>query len=229
MNPMILQSTEPVTLVGGGVFSAQDLALARKIAPAVVAVDGGANRVVARGVDIAAVIGDMDSVSQATLSQLPLERVHEIGDQLTTDFDKALRSLQTPLVIGVGFSGGRVDHQLAAFHTLVARPEPPCILLYPDEIAFHCPPKIAFEADEGDVVSLFPMADVTGRSTGLDWPIDGLEFHPARFVGTSNRASGPVTLEMDHAGMLVVLKRRAIQQVAHALAALEPQERWRVP
>ena len=36
-------------------------------------------------------------------------------DQDTTDFDKALRHIKAPVVIGAGFSGARTDHALAAF------------------------------------------------------------------------------------------------------------------
>jgi thiamine pyrophosphokinase len=56
---------------------------------------------------------------------------------------------------------------------------------------------------------------VIGRSTGLDWPIDGIDFAPDRAIGTSNRASGgPVSLEFSARKMLVILPR------AHLAAAL---------
>jgi thiamine pyrophosphokinase len=194
-----------------------------------VAVDSGADTLISQGIMPEAVIGDMDSVSQAALSRIAPDRIHKIDDQVTTDFDKTLRNVGTPVAIGVGFTGGRIDHQLGVFHTLVKHAAQPCILLCPDEIIFACPREMSFDADPGDVVSLFPMATVTGRSTGLRWCIDGLTFDPATFVGTSNSATGPVHLQMDDPAMLVILKRGAIRQVAQQLAALPPQARWSVP
>ncbi len=229
MNNKIVHELEPITLLGGGAIGPHDLSLARQIAPVVVAVDGGARHALAQQIDMAAVMGDLDSISATALAQIPADRVHLIDDQATTDFDKALRSVSSPLVIAVGFTGGRIDHQLAAFHTLVARAAQPCILLGADEIVFLCPPAIDLATQVGDVVSLFPMTPVTGRSTGLEWCIDGLSFDPAHFIGTSNRALGAVRLEMDQPGMLVILKRAAILPVARSLARCAPQERWPAP
>lgn len=226
MNHKIVRSSEPITLVGGGSVGEGDLQVARQIASPCVAVDGGADTLLALDIAIEALIGDLDSVSEASLAQIAPGRIHKIDDQVTTDFDKALRSVDAPVIIGVGFSGGRIDHQLAVLHTLVQHAAQPCILLCPEEIIFACPKVFAFEADPGDVVSLFPLAEITGRSTGLEWCIDGLTFDPATFVGTSNRAKGPVRLEMDQPGMLVILKRRAIQQVVQSFAELVSDARW---
>jgi thiamine pyrophosphokinase len=73
----------------------------------------------------------------------------------------------------------------------------------------------------GDRFSLFPMAPVTGRSAGLEWPIDGLAFAPSLRGGTSNRVTGPVRLEMDSPGMLVIVPRaRLAQALAARLASI---------
>ena len=45
--------------------------------------------------------------------------VHAVGEQETTDLEKCLYSVEAPLFLGVGFLGGRVDHQLAAMNALV--------------------------------------------------------------------------------------------------------------
>jgi thiamine pyrophosphokinase len=68
-----------------------------------------------------AVIGDLDSISQSTGRGCG-DIFHEVSEQDSTDFDKALRHLDVPLVLAVGFTGARLDHELAVFHTLVARP-----------------------------------------------------------------------------------------------------------
>ena len=62
-----------------------------------------------------------------------------------------------------------------------------------------------------------PLTPVTGRSQGLEWPIDGLDFAPGGRTGTSNRALGPVTLEIDGPDMLLILPRRLMAPLAAQL------------
>ena len=219
MSKAIVQNSGPVTLVGGGQASAADVAEALTFAQIGVAVDGGLVTALAAGCRPAAVIGDMDSVPADALAQIPPARQHRISEQYSTDFDKALRHVAAPVVIGVGFCGGRVDHQLAALHTLLVHADRPCILLAEREVIVLGPPALSLDMAAGDVVSLFPLVPVTGRSTGLEWPIEGLAFDPARQIGTSNRALGRLTLEMDAPGMLLIVPRRCLGPlVAHFCA-----------
>lgn len=216
MSKPILISSDPVTLLGGGDASAQDLAMALTMAPNLVAVDGGLVTAQLAGFTPDAVIGDMDSAPPEALALVPKARQHCISEQQSTDFDKALRYVDAPVVVGVGFCGGRVDHQLAAFHTLLVHADRPCILLAQSEVIMLAPPYLTMDMDDADVVSLFPLIPVRGRSTGLEWPIEGLAFDPARFVGTSNRAVGRVEVWMDAPGMLLILPRRYLTPlVAH--------------
>ena len=218
MKTRIVQSDGAVTLVGGGVLGADDLAEALALAPHLVAADGGAQAALDRGYAPRAVIGDLDSLSDAAQAQLGPDAVFPIREQDSTDFDKALRSITAPVVLGVGFLGGRLDHQLAAFNTLVTQVDPPCILIGEEEIILHVPSHITLELKAGDVVSLFPMTRVTGRSQGLEWPIDDLVLAPDGRVGTSNRATGPVSLQMDGPGMLLIAPRRSLQAAMRAIA-----------
>ena len=220
MNLPIVQSTRGVTLAGGGPFSARDLKLALARAPLAVAADSGADRLLRLGVVPEAVIGDMDSISAAAKAQIPLQRQHLVAEQATTDFDKALRSIAAPLVLALGFAGARLDHGLAAFSTLIARAEHACILIGPEDLAFAAPPRLDLAVALGEPVSLFPMAPVTGRSAGLEWPIEGISFAPDGMIGTSNRAvAGRVLLEFDRRGMLVILPRRRLDAAIKALRA----------
>ncbi len=214
----IVHSSDPVTLVGGGSAVPADLREALSLAPLCVAADGGAALALEAGIDPLAVIGDFDSLPADLLARIPRDRQHRIAEQMSTDFEKALTRIDAPLVIGVGFAGGRVDHQLAALHTLFALPHRPCVLLAGAELIFLAPPAIDLPTARGDVVSLFPLAAVTGHSTGLEWPIDGLTFAPETFVGTSNRATGPVHLQMDGPGMLMIVPRRLIRPVTAQLS-----------
>ncbi|MGD9865289.1 MAG: thiamine diphosphokinase [Pseudodonghicola sp.] len=218
MTSAIVQFATPVTLIGGGELGVDDLETALTQAPDLIAVDGGASAALEAGYMPEAVIGDFDSISRSTRDRIPPARLFPIREQDSTDFDKALRSVSAPLVLAVGFLGERVDHQLAAFNVLVRYPERPCVLLGKREVIFHAPPRVDLALRPGDVVSLFPMRPVTGRSHGLEWPIDGLQFAPDARVGTSNRALGPVRIETDGPGMLVLVPRAALERVIRALA-----------
>jgi thiamine pyrophosphokinase len=220
MKSPIVQSTHGVTLAGGGPIAARDLALALKRAPVAVAADSGADRLLQLGVVPQAVIGDMDSISAAARAMIPVERQHLVAEQVTTDFDKALRLIEAPLVLALGFAGARLDHGLAAMATLIARAERTCILIGPQDMAFAAPPRLVLDLSPGDPLSLFPMAQVTGRSEGLEWPIDGIAFAPDGMIGTSNRVTARrVVLEFDRRGMLVILPRRRLDAAIRALLA----------
>jgi thiamine pyrophosphokinase len=214
---MIIDSLQCVTLLGGGEATSADLSVALNYAPCLVAADGGAALAVAQGAKLSAVIGDMDSLLPDIRARLPTGIVHRIDEQDTTDFDKALRNIVAPAVIGVGFLGGRVDHELAVLNTLIRRPSPMCILLGARDVIFAAPPAIQLDLPAGTRVSLFPLRRVSGYSTGLRWPISGLEFEPGGLIGTSNSANGPVGLEFDQPGMLVILPKAFLPCVLDAL------------
>ena len=216
----IVQSTQGVTLAGGGPFSLRDLRLALARAPLPVAADSGADRLLRLGVMPAAVIGDMDSISARARAEIPVQHQHLVAEQATTDFDKALRLIEAPLVLALGFAGARLDHGLAAMSTLVARAERRCILIGPQDVAFAAPPWLELDLVPGEPLSLFPMAPVTGRSAGLEWPIAGISFAPDGMIGTSNRVQARrAVLEFDRRGMLVILPRRRLDAAIRALLA----------
>lgn len=206
-----------VTLVGGGALSGDDLDRALGLAPVLVAADGGANRSRALGHLPARVIGDLDSLDPVLRAELGARVIH-VPDQDSTDFDKCLARIAAPLVIGLGFDGARLDHTLAAMTSLVWHGRARVVLLCAEDICFLAPPQIRLTLEPGARVSLFPMAPVTGRSVGLHWPIDGLEFSPDATIGTSNRADqAQVDLAFDAPGMLVLLERRYLEQVVALL------------
>jgi thiamine pyrophosphokinase len=215
---VIFQSDAPVTLVGGGPVGAGLLRRTQQLAPGLVAADGGARACLGAGLMPDAVIGDFDSLKAADRAAIPPGRLHHLPEQETTDFDKALRSIRAPLVLALGFTGARMDHGLAVMNTLVRRTEC-CIVIGPRDVAFHLARPVTLGTRAGDRVSLFPMARVSGRSQGLRWPIDGLELAPDGMTGTSNRATGPVTVAPDGPGLLMILPRARLPA---AIAALRP-------
>ncbi len=212
----IVRADEPVTLLGGAKVAPGDLGAALDLAPILVAADSGADTALAQGLEPRAVIGDMDSLSPEAARAFA-DRLHRVAEQDSTDFDKALTRIDAPLVLAVGFTGGRLDHELAALHSLVLRPHRPCILLGPETLAFHAPRALELALPRGTLVSLFPFSPVWVSSDGLRWPTEHILFAPDRRIGTSNEAAGDISLLPSNPGMLVILPRGCLPQAMHGL------------
>jgi len=216
MNVAIVFSDAPVLLVGGAHGDNRHLSRLLDEVDTVVAADSGADWLAAVGRKPDALIGDLDSVSETTRAALAEDRVHYIAEQDSTDFDKAVRSIKAPLILCLGFLGGRVDHLMAALTVLARYPDRAIVLVGDKDVVAHLPPSIDLPLEPGTRVSLYPMCEVEGTSTGLHWPIDGLLMTPDARVGTSNRAEGAVRIRMHSAGMLIILpvSQRAVLQRA---------------
>ncbi|WP_246251895.1 thiamine diphosphokinase [Parasulfitobacter algicola] len=212
-----MKSDKPIILLGAGHATVDMLGDVLRFGNLIVAADGGARFALDNGHIPDAVIGDMDSISDEIRAKIPQSHVHRFHDQDSTDFDKALRSIDAPLVLAAGFLGARTDHTLAAFNVLVRRGG--CVLLGEEDIIFRCPPNIAFDLPKGSIFSLFPMGSVKGQSEGLKWPIQGIDFSPNGKTGTSNQVIGPVSLKMTSRDMLVIVPRAALSTVVTQLLA----------
>ena len=207
---MIVHSAQPVTLIGGGALGPGDPARTLALAPVPVAADGGAEALLAAGVMPEAVIGDMDSLSAEARAAIPPDRLHAVTEQETTDFDKCLRLIDAPAILGLGFLEGRLDHALAALAGLMRARDRPCLLIGQEDLAFHCPPDLRMTLPEGMRVSLYPLAPVAVSATGLVWPLDRLALAPGGQLGTSNAAlGGDVTISPAAPGLIVILPREA--------------------
>lgn len=214
-----LVATRGVTLLGGGEVPPGALAAALARAPLLVAADGGADRALAGGHMPQQVIGDMDSISAEARLRLA-DRLLAVPDQDDTDFDKALDRIAAPLVLAVGFTGGRLDHTLAALSALGRRPDATVVLWGPEDLAFLLPPRLTLELPAGSRLSLWPLGPVRVASRGLVWPTAGLELAPLGRIGTSNAvAEGPVALEPSGPALLAMVPVAALDAVLSALSA----------
>lgn len=216
---MIVEENRGVTLVGGGLLENATLEQALALAPYLVAADGGADRALVAGHVPDMVIGDMDSITDHAKSVVPVERVHRVADQDSTDFDKAVRNIDAPMVLAVGFTGGRSDHFLAVLHSLLVRGASNCLVLDQDQVMFLAPPDISMDLARDSLVSVYPLCPVGARSTGLYWPLDEVDLGPGRQIGTSNRATGPVRIITDGPGLLIILPAQALPQAVAGLGA----------
>lgn len=210
-----------VTLLGGGPVDPDDLGRAIALAPRIVAADGGAQHADRLGLPVSEIVGDLDSLTKKELWRKSGTVITQLDEQDSTDFEKCLYATRAPVYVGLGFLGLRLDHTLACLRTLAAYPHKRVILMGEAEIAFHCGHSFAFDAEPGERVSLFPMSAVSAiGSTGLRWPIDGLDFAPHAQIGTSNMAlGGAVTLAFGDEGMIAILEKRRLEPVFSALMA----------
>lgn len=189
-----------------------------------VAADSGAGPLLDHGIRPEAVIGDFDSITDAHRGAIPEQALHPVAEQDSTDFEKCISRIDAPLIVGAGFSGARVDHQMAVCNVLVRWPARRCALLGSDDVIFLAPPHMALDLPPGCRVSLFPMGVVEGRSSGLNWPIDGLVMTPDGQIGTSNMATGAMELNVTAPKMLVILPADHLEAVVAML--LENAARW---
>jgi thiamine pyrophosphokinase len=222
MIPQIVQLATQMTLLGAGPVVDSALAQALDSAPVLVAADGGADHALAMGRLPDLAVGDLDSISAQARARLGLARLHRIAEQDSTDFEKALMVCPAPRVLALGFSGGRLDHELAVFHGLLRFAHRQLVVLGQEDAVFLAPPRINLDVPAGTRVSLFPMGPCHGESQGLEWPINGIEFAPGERIGTSNRATGRVELGMNAPRMLMITPLSQLDAVLRALDTAQP-------
>ncbi len=221
MIPPIVESRDSVTILGPSHAKPEDIDEALHLAPVLVAADGGAARALAAGHTPDAVIGDFDSIPGDLAQDLPRRKLFRIDEQNSTDFEKCLVRIVAPLCLAVGFTGRRLDHELAVMNALVRHAGRKCILIGSDDVVFALSGAVALDLPRRTRLSLFPLAPVHVAGTGLRWEVDEVPFDPAGKIGTSNEVTGPVTLSADRPGMLVILPRAAL---ASTIAALRPAQ-----
>ena len=191
----------PVTLIGGAETSAAVLDLAIARAPTLIAADGGANRFAEDPTALTAIIGDLDSLQNVEFWRGALgERLLDLAEQETTDFEKCLYSVDATYYLAVGFLGGRFDHSLAASHVLLKRRWQRVILIAENEILFLIPRRWRIRLPVMSRVSLFPLEAVRAeRSAGLRWPLQGLDLEIGGQIGASNESDAE-SIEVDLEG-----------------------------
>lgn len=219
MSPLLLQSSAAIAIVGGGFVNPNHLSRVLRLAPDMVAADSGADLALAAGLMPRLVIGDFDSISDRARAALPPDRLHHVAEQESTDFEKCLRAVAAPLILGIGFLGARLDHALAAMNALARHPDRRCVLVGEADICFLCPPALHLAPPVGSRLSLFPLGPVRGESEGLRWPIDGIGFASEGRIGTSNEVTGPVRLRIGTGAMLAIQPEAELEATAAALMA----------
>ena len=217
MDDRIMRYDRPVILVGAAPVS---LGEALGLLPSgwpLVAADGGADALLRLGHRPELVIGDMDSAGDLPVD---LPRLHLTG-QDDTDFQKCLARIEAPLIVGLGFLEGRLDHTLSAIHALMALPhDRPVMLIGDSDVMVRVRGDIGFATKAGQRVSIWPLGRQSFRtSSGLRWQLDGLAMAAGQMIGTSNSATGThVRIEAGPGdGYAVIVPREAAQSLISAM------------
>lgn len=182
----------------------------------VIAADGGASHCERAGLEPHLIVGDMDSISPATLERFTASgvaaSVHP-RDKDETDLDLALDEACTrgPVdrLVLTGVTGGRADHALAALGTLArfAACRPIVIERDLDAWILDAAGRRSVEIDRPgatvSVISLGGDAIVSGR--GLRYPLDNLRLRPLDSRGLSNVVDHPPALVEVESGTILVM------------------------
>jgi thiamine pyrophosphokinase len=183
----------PIAIVGGGAVEPAFLDdLAERNIP-LVGADGGGNSIGDAGYLPAAIIGDMDSLTDRGEWETRTRVIH-LTEQDSTDFQKALYCTEAPVTLALGMTGKRLDHTLAALSAVLELADQRRILVVDEvDVAVALVGAIRFSAHPGERVSIFPFQPVSfASSSGLLYPLHGLDMAPGGVIGTSNAATDRV-------------------------------------
>jgi len=213
----------PMAIVGGGAVDPALLVELARRGVALVGADGGGDAIGDAGLVPAAIIGDLDSLRDRAGWEARTRVIH-MPDQITTDFQKAIRATSAPVTLALGMTGKRLDHTLAAL-SAVLQYAPVRKLLLVDEVdvALAVVGSIGFEAGRRERVSIHPLLPIRfSHSTGLFYPMDGLTLEPGGLIGTSNEGTGgPVEIVPDCDGTpwLLILDKERLWDLMKAVVA----------
>ena len=188
-----------------GVLAGRDLApgvLAAWLewADRVVAADGGADLCRAAGREPDAIVGDLDSIADAT-------GLTPDDDQDTSDADKLLvhlEKIEDAEIALIGVEGDRLDHVLATLYS-VARSNLRCRIIIRSGVAhvLLAPFEGSWRA-EGRV-SLLPLGLCRATLRGVRWPLEDVTLDPLGLVSISNEAADATIRVEIHEGAAVLL------------------------
>ena len=213
MSCPILHTSGTVLLVGAGPASSAVIQSVAAYADTIVAADGGFQSAWAASLNVALVVGDMDSQVDLPAAQA----IAKIDDQETTDFEKCLRVCAADIFLGVGFLGGRLDHQLAAFSALIKETRP-VVLIDEDQLVFVLPAQFQMELDAHSPLGFYPMLPVQVTLRGVKWPLDDVEMRPTGQIATSNMSNGELLhVQVDGPGLLAIMPACHLPRVLDAL------------
>jgi thiamine pyrophosphokinase len=178
----------------------------------IIAVDGGLDHCHNMNIRPFEVVGDLDSVTPATLElyrDIPLFRYPSDKDE--TDLELAIARAgpsSSNHVVVFGATGCRMDHSIANLYLLARYPG--CLTFESDtEIIFAIEKKCMVATQPGQVISLLPLGEsVQGvQTSGLRWELN-LATLSNNFLSVSNECIGTqVSISAQTGTLLCYLQR----------------------
>lgn len=213
---IIVSKSSPVLLIGGAPIAKSEVLAVSRLVGAYIAVDSGADQLRNAGLVPDAVIGDLDSLS-ADSRALFADRLIHIAEQSTTDFEKALSRVDAPAILGLGFTGGRLDHSLSVLHVMLRYCERAVVLIDAEDVSFFANVgDTTLTLPQGTRVSVLPIIDATVTLQGVVWPFTNQAMAASGFTSPSNAADGGDVVIKTDVPVLVTLPRAFLQSALQA-------------
>ena len=184
----------------------------------VVAADGGLDRAAALGLEVDILVGDLDSVSSATLARAESAGTRIVRHPVAkdaTDLELALDeavALGARRVLVIASAGGRLDHLTASLLLLGAEryAELELDALVGDALVHVLRSARTLHGTPGELLTLLPLGGAAEGVTtsGLEYPLTGETLAPGSSRGVSNvftSAEARVTLTR---GILLAIRPR---------------------
>ena len=199
---------KPPLMIGAAPLAPETLPPLARLTGRVIALDGGIKAAQSAGLTVDVHLGDMDSSDPKSAA---LKRV-VLRDQNQTDFAKALAWAGAPLVLAAGVLGGRLDHQLATFSSLITAPS--FIIAVDTTTCVFCAPagvQMQLDVPRGSDVAFYPLRPVKVDIKGTKWPLKGAQMAPEDLISTSNKMqTDHLSLMADQRALLCILPRAVL-------------------
>lgn len=204
----------PVSLIGGGDVP-KNLGSLIPQGP-VICADGGADVALLAGRTPDAVFGDMDSINPTAKAKFA-DRLYQIADQNSTDFEKCLDHIEAPFIFGFGFLGRRLDHSIAALSTLLKYSKTPIALIGEGDVTLCLTEKAVFPSFSGMGIGILPWPAACCVSQGLKWELNDLDLSLSGQISSSNQATGDqVEISVQSGAVLVTLPLEGLEALPQA-------------
>jgi thiamine pyrophosphokinase len=171
--------------------------------------DGGANTAAKLGLRPDLIIGDLDSILASTVRTFSKIRTRRMGDQNSTDLEKALawavRGGYTDIVV-MGATGGRLDHltgNLSALGKFARKARVAFVDNFGELSAVGS--ELVLDVPAGTTVSLIPLSRCEGIVTsGLKWELRNGTLEMGVRDGISNVVmASPATISVRRGTLLL--------------------------
>lgn len=182
----------------------------------IIACDGGYKYAKQYKIKPDLVVGDFDSYKNPLDKKVPVFKAPVEKDD--TDTMLAIKiaienGLNDFLLLGV--TGGRIDHQIAAFQALAYIAREGCSCVAKDEynsIYAICNSKISIDRVDNAAISVFSFSDkcVGVTYTGLNYALTNATLSSTNPIGVSNEfKNSTATIEVKNGVLLIIVSSRA--------------------